>query len=329
MSPAESPSTMRSEGIPIPTEGPCLLAHGGAWDIPDAYLGEQREALHRAVEAGRAELESGGKAVDVVTLVVAAMESAGVFDAGCGSVLTRKGTVEMDAGVMDGESLAFGSVAAVHRLGNPIWVARRLLDDGAGMVRILVGESAERFAAAEGILPVDPISLIHARERLRFVHLQAEAAFHPSEAFLPGGARMPSGTVGCVARDAEGRLAAATSTGGTPYRPPGRVGDTPLPGCGFYADRSAAVSTTGWGEAIASSNLAGRVVCAIERGLDPETAAREELSRMAERIANDAGECAAGGVIVLGREGSAAWAYTTPRMVRGGWAPGRDAWSSV
>ncbi len=329
MSSLEPHGALCSERIPVPAEGPCLLAHGGAWDIPEAFLDEQRDAILQAVLAGRIELETGTPAVDVVTSVVAAMESSGVFDAGCGAVLTRKGTVELDAGVMDGESLEFGSVAAVHRIGNPIWVARRLLDDGAGMVRILVGESAERFAAAEGILPVDPCSLIHARERLRFDHLKAEEAFHPSVAFLPGGARMPSGTVGCVARDREGRLAAATSTGGTPYRPPGRVGDTPLPGCGFYADRRAAASTTGWGEAIASSNLAGRVVCSVERGMDPEVAAREELSRMAARITNSAGEHAAGGMIVLGRGGYGAWAYTTPRMVRAGWVPGQDAWAAV
>lgn len=329
MSSAAPHSALRFERIPVPVEGPCLLAHGGAWDIPEAFLDEQRDGLLQAVQAGRDDLLTGTPALDVVTTVVAAMESSGVFDAGCGAVLTRKGTVELDAGVMDGESLAFGSVAAVHRIGNPVWVARRLLDDGAGMVQILFGEPAERFAAAEGILPVDPCSLIHARERLRFDHLKAGEAFHPSDAFLPGGARMPSGTVGCVARDTNGRLAAATSTGGTPYRPPGRVGDTPLPGCGFYADRHAAVSTTGWGEAIASSNLAGRVAFAVERGVDPDVVAREELTRMALRITNAVGKFAAGGLIVLGSGGAGAWAYTTPRMVRGGWSGDREAWASV
>jgi len=326
---SESQAALYSERVSLPEDGPCLMVHGGAWDIPEAFLDEQRDALMQAVRSGKEALESGMNALDAVTSVVAGMESSGVFDAGCGAVLTRKGTVELDAGVMDGDSLAFGSVAAVHRIGNPIRVARRLLDSGGGMVRILVGESAERFAAAEGILPVDPCSLIHARERIRFDHLRAEELYHPSEAFHPGGARMPSGTVGCVARDRDGRLAAATSTGGTPYRPPGRIGDTPLPGCGFYADRHAAISTTGWGEAIASTNLAGRIAINVERGTDPLDAANAELLRMADRIANDAGRCARGGVIVLGSDGSGAWAYTTPRMVRGGWAVGQDPWSAV
>lgn len=332
---------LHSGSVAAPDHGPCLLVHGGAWDIPDAYVPEHEDGLRGAVARGRTVLEQGGCAVDAVTETVAFMERHGAFDAGCGAVLTRKGTVELDAGVMDGEALAYGAVAAVHRIPTPILAARALLLDGAGVVRLMVGEAAERFAALEGIAPCDPHTLVHARERLRFVHLQTVEEFHSSEAFLPGGRgappdesgehplRAPRGTVGCVARDREGRLAAGTSTGGTPFRPPGRVGDSPLPGCGYYADRSAAVSTTGWGEAIAAANLAGRIVAGVERGLEPEAAARQELERMALRIRNAAGEPATGGMIALRADGTGAWAYTTPRMARGGWNAGSQPWTLI
>lgn len=332
---------LRSGSVVAAHSGPCLLVHGGAWDIPDAYVPEHEDGLRGAIARGRAVLEAGGCAVDAVTETVVFMERHGAFDAGCGAVLTRKGTVELDAGVMDGETLAYGAVAAVHRIPTPVLAARALLLDGAGVVRLMVGEAAERFAALEGIAPCDPHTLVHARERLRFVHLQAMDEFHTSEAFLPGGRgapmdepveplqRAPRGTVGCVARDCEGRLAAATSTGGTPFRPPGRVGDSPLPGCGYYADRSGTVSTTGWGEAITAANLAGRVVAGLERGIEPEAAARQELRRMADRIRNDSGEPATGGLITLRADGAGAWAYTTPRMARGGWSTGSQPWTLI
>lgn len=321
---------LRSGRVPPPAStgsAPCLLVHGGAWDIPDAFVSDHLEGIQGAIEAGRAVLETGGSAVAAVTAAVSFMEGHGAFDAGCGAVLTRKGTVELDAGIMDGESLAWGAVAGVHRLRHPVEAARALLDDGAGVVRFLVGEAAERFAAHEGILPCDPATLVHARERLRFAHLQGVQDWHTSEAFLPSKRGGPRGTVGCVARDASGRMAAATSTGGTPFRPPGRVGDSPLPGCGYYADRAGAASSTGWGEAIASANLAGRAVAAVERGGEAEVAARTELERMADRVHGVAGEPATGGLIVLSADGSGAWAFTTPRMARGGWAEGAAPWA--
>lgn len=322
-------STVKIVSAPLkPTRagGPALLVHGGAWDIPDVFVEEHLDGLRKAIDVGRRQLEAGVDAVDAVTEIVTVLENHGAFDAGCGAVLTRKGTVELDAGVMDGETLAFGAVAVVRRLANPVRAARALLRNGAGMVSMLAGEEAERFAAHEGVLPCDPRSLIHARERLRFVSLAGAEDFHTSKAFLPGGARFPRGTVGAVALDGAGRLAAATSTGGTPFRPPGRVGDSPLPGCGYYADRSAAVSSTGWGEAIASSNLASRAVSGVERGLTAQAAIRAELERMASRISNSDGQPATGGLIALAADGSAAWAYTTPRMARGGWCAGGEPW---
>ena len=307
--------------------GVALLVHGGAWDIPEAEHEGHRDGLRQALGVGRAALLDGAPARDVVTEVVASMEAHGAFDAGCGAVLTRDGTVELDAGVMDGHTLAFGAVACVRRLAQPIRVARRLAE-GDGTVRLYVGEGAERFAEAEGVPLVENESLICAREQARFERLQAEAApYHTSHPFLPSDA--PRGTVGCVALDRRGHLAAATSTGGTPLRPSGRVGDTPLPGCGFYASAQAAASATGWGEAIATVLLSGRAVEAVAAGLPPEAAARTQLRRMLAQVKNRDREGATGGLILMDRSGHGAWAFTTPRMARAAWHQEGDAWLAV
>lgn len=304
--------------------GPCLLIHGGAWAIPDSEVGAHRDGLRRALDRGRALLAKGTPALDVATETVAAMEAHGAFDAGRGAVLTRDGVVELDAGVMDGATLRFGAVAAVRRLPQPVRVARRLLDAGGGAVRLLAGAGAEAFAETEGFALVENEALICPRERKRYERLHAEAGYHPSHPFLT-----PRGTVGCVARDRAGRVAAATSTGGTPLRPPGRIGDTPLPGCGFYAGAHAAASATGWGEAIATVLLCGRAVDAAAGGTAPEAAAAEGLRRMHKTVRNRDGAGAAGGLILLRADGQGGWAFTTPRMARGGWAEGGAAWIEV
>ena len=305
--------------------GPALLVHGGAWDIPLAETEDHLRGMERAAAAGRAILEQGGSALDAVTAAVIHMENSGVFDAGCGSVLTAGGIVEMDAGVMCGERLAFGSVAAVRRTANPVQAARRLLD-GSGEVRLLVGEAADAMAEAAGLRTVEGVDLIHPRERARHEAISRRREYHTSESFV---GPSPRGTVGCVARDVAGRLAAATSTGGTPGRPEGRVGDSPLPGSGFYADSLGAASATGWGEAIASAILCSRAVEAVSRGSDPEAAAREELARMSARIRNPQGDPAAAGLILLAESGAGAWAFNTPRMARAGWSAGSGAWSRL
>lgn len=317
-----------SHGTLSPPEagGVALVVHGGAWDIPAAEHAAHRDGLRTALETGQAALLDGAPARDAVTEVVAAMEAHGAFDAGCGAVLTRDGTVELDVGMMDGHALVFGAVACVRRLAQPIRLARRLLD-GDGSVRLLVGEGAERFAEAEGFSLVENETLVCAREQARFDRLKAEAAYHTSHPFLSSDA--PRGTVGCVALDRRGHLAAATSTGGTPLRPAGRVGDTPLPGCGFYADAHAAASATGWGEAIATVLLAGRAVDAVAAGLPPEAAARAQLRRMLVQVKNREGDGATGGLIVLDRSGHGAWAYTTPRMARAAWHEGSDVWIDI
>lgn len=301
-----------------------MLVHGGAWNIPLTETDDHLAGLREALARGRSMLLDGASARDVVVETVAVMEAHGAFDAGVGAVLTREGTVELDAGVMDGASLEFGAVAGVRRLMHPVRAARAVLEEGRGEVRLMVGEAAEQFAAATGCTLVAPETLICARERRRFEKLHREQAYHTSRPFLPDA---PKGTVGCVVRDRHGRLAAATSTGGTPFRPSGRVGDSPLPGAGFYASEEAAASATGWGEAIAAVLLCGRAVDDVARQAAPEDVARKRLHAMYERIRNVRGEGATGGLILLGRDGTGAWAFTTPRMARGGWREGEEPWA--
>lgn len=320
--------SMRSAGFPA-SDGPCLLVHGGAWDIPDDACAAHRAGLQDAVERGRALLEEGAPAVDVAAEAVAVLEEHGAFDAGCGAMLNRHGEVELDAGLMDGATLSYGAVIGVQRLAQPIWVAHRLLVRSDGQARILTREGAERFAAEEGFERVMPEMLISARERRRYERLKAAAErHHTSYSFL---ASPPDShdTVGCVVRDDKGRLAAATSTGGTPFAPPGRVGDSPLPGAGFYANQHAAVSATGWGEAIAAMALAVRGVDAVAGGTAPEAAIRQRLAAMHDAIRNRDGAGATGGLIVMSATGQSAWAFTTPRMARAGWCAGHAPWVAV
>jgi beta-aspartyl-peptidase (threonine type) len=306
----------------LPGAGPAVVVHGGAWDIPDEALQAHREGLRRAVGVGRRLVERGTRALDVATEAVAVLEGHGAFDAGCGAMLNQDGEAELDAGLMDGASGDYGSVMAVRRLPEPVRVARRLLDAGKGRVRMLAATGAERFAEAQGMPLVDNDALVSARERRRYERLRSEAeARHPSASFLPGASGERLGdTVGCVVRDADGHLAAATSTGGTPFKPPGRVGDSPLPGAGFYASPRAAAGATGWGEAIAGVVLSREAVAAVESGTDVETAARHGLAAMHERVASPDGKGATGGLILADAAGRAAWAHTTPRMAAAGWS---------
>ncbi len=297
---------------------PALLVHGGAWAIPEDALVDHRRGLENALALGTARLQAGGAALEVAVAVVAMMEGSGIFDAGCGSVLTRDGRVEMDAGCMCGATLRTGSVIGIKTYAHPIHIAHALLERGQGEVRMLAGEGAEAFADQAGFRRVAPASLVHPREQARRAHLLENA---------PAAFAGPRGTVGCVARDAAGRYAAATSTGGTPLKPPGRVGDSPLPGAGFFADERGAASFTGWGEAILTLSGAARVVAALAH-LPPETAAADVLRLLGEKVPHVGGAPAEAGAIVLGEDGGA-WAFTTPRMARAGWSAGGDAFVLV
>ncbi|MEZ4698916.1 MAG: isoaspartyl peptidase/L-asparaginase [Rhodothermales bacterium] len=304
--------------------GPALLIHGGAWDIPDEECPDHLDGLEQAVGLGSRLLAEGATAVRTVREVVALLETHGAFDAGRGAVLTREGTVELDAGIMCGSTLRFGAVAGVRTVANPICAADRIREVGRGEFCLLAGGGAEAFAREQGLMLVEPAALVHPRERARYERLRDREGYHTSHPFHREPA--PRGTVGCVALDAAGRLAAATSTGGTPFRPSGRIGDSPLPGCGFYADDGAAASATGWGEAIATVALCARAVDAVGRGAMPVDAARERMDDLFGRVQNADGHGATGGLLLMSRTGAAAWAFTTPRMARAGWRQGGAPW---
>ncbi|NNF59200.1 MAG: hypothetical protein HKN04_13275 [Rhodothermaceae bacterium] len=313
---------VRAERVEAPYEGrTALLVHGGAWAIPDDAVEAHRSGIEHAVAKGRALLRHGRPALDVVTDVVAFLEADPTFDAGCGARLDRDGRAQLDAGLMDGTTLAWGAVANVRRLAHPIRVAGMLLHHD-GQARLLVAEGAERFAAERGMELIDNEALITEAEQARFEQLHADhTRFHTSREFS-GLEADPHGTVGCIALDQAGHLAAATSTGGASYTHPGRVGDSPLVGCGYYATAQAAASATGWGEAIAAVLLCGRTVDTVASGTSPERAAAERLQHMAASITNPQGEPATGGLITLDASGRGGVAYTTPRMARGSWAEG-------
>jgi L-asparaginase / beta-aspartyl-peptidase len=222
---------------------PSLIVHGGAWDIPDAAVSACHAGCERALAAGWRILEAGGSALDAIEAAIVILEDDPMFDAGYGSHLTLDGRVECDAIVMDGATLRAGAVTTLQHVRNPVRLARKVLENCPHMM--LVAEGAERFAHEQGIELCAPEELITEAEREAWARCKMDkhaATFHRGH---------EQGTVGAVAMDKEGRLLAATSTGGTCCKMPGRVGDSPLIGCGCYADAEAgAVSCTGYGEAI-------------------------------------------------------------------------------
>lgn len=234
--------------------GPALLVHGGVGPYEPEYEEVRRRGLARAAEAARALLQAGAPALDAVVRAVAVLEDDPAFNAGRGSVLNADGEVELDAAVMDGASGRAGAVAGVRAIPHPVELARAVLEESRAV--LLVGAGAERFAERHGVARCNPEDLVTAA--------QVEAL-----------ARTHRGTVGAVARDRDGRLAAATSTGGLAGKPPGRVGDSPLVGCGTWADRRVAVSTTGDGESVIRLVLALRLALRYEEHRDLARAVRE------------------------------------------------------
>jgi beta-aspartyl-peptidase (threonine type) len=294
---------------------PALIVHGGAWDIPDDEVDAHVQGCRAAVEAGWAVLARGGSSLDAVEAAVRVMEDDPTYDAGVGSVLNHDGDVELDAAVMEGLTLRSGAVAAVRRVRNPIALARRVLESEAVL---LAGEGAERFAARRGVPLCEPAELIVPRERARWEELLRQESYRTPDAFQRplgevAGARGvvsgPTGTVGCVALDAQGALAAGTSTGGTALKLPGRVGDSPIVGAGLYADnQSAGGSSTGWGESIVKVLLAKTAADLVAAGHHPAEAARRAIETLAARAHG------LGGIILLDAAGRVGFAFNTPRM---------------
>jgi beta-aspartyl-peptidase (threonine type) len=288
---------------------PVLLIHGGAWAMPDDAIAAHEAGIANALATGYALLEKGATAVDAVEAAVAVMEDDDTFDAGRGSFLTQDGRVQMDALLMNGENLRTGGVACVERLRNPIRAARLVLEKSPHVY--FVGTGAERFARQHGMALCDNMDLVVRREQERLYKAQAdELAGLPDETF--SGSLESHDTVGAVALDVHGNIAAGTSTGGTLNKAPGRVGDSSLIGCGCYADNlSAAVSLTGWGEPIMKLVLGKRAVDRVAAGASPDEAAHEAISYLFDRLGGH------GGIILLGPDGRVGLAHNTPRMAWG------------
>jgi beta-aspartyl-peptidase (threonine type) len=286
-------------------KNPVLLVHGGAWNIPDDMVEAHLSGVRAALDAGWAALQRGGSAVDAVEAAVVVMEDDITFDAGRGSFLTSDGRVQLDAMIMDGGTLRAGGVGCVEHIRNAVRAARHVLEDSPHVY--LVGEGAERFAAAHGVELCDNKELVIDREVERLRTVQAQGAVgRPAEFFAE------HDTVGAVALDFRGDIAAATSTGGTINKTPGRVGDSSLIGCGCYADNlSAAVSTTGWGEPMMKLVLAKWAADEVAGGKAPEEVAWAAMDHLKSRLGGH------GGLILLGPDARMGMAHNTPRMAWG------------
>lgn len=269
--------------------------------MPDDMVEAHLHGVRNALAAGWRVLERGGPALDAIEEAVVVMEDDDTFDAGRGSFLNRDGKVQLDALIMDGATLRAGGVGCVERLRNPVRAARKILSESPHVY--FVGEGAEQFAAEHGVPLCKNEDLVITREVERLHEYQSG---HANDLFAP---TISHDTVGAVALDHDGNIAAATSTGGTLNKAPGRLGDSSLIGCGCYADNlSAAVSTTGWGEPIMKLVLAKWTADRVSAGNLPEWAAQEAMNYLQQRLNGH------GGIIVLNAQGQIGIAHNTPRM---------------
>jgi L-asparaginase / beta-aspartyl-peptidase len=289
---------------------PIIVVHGGAWAIPDEACPAHRAGVERAAAAGWKALERGASSLDAVEEAVAALEDDETFDAGRGAFLNRDGRVQLDALIMDGASLKAGGVGCVERLLNPVRVARVVLEKSPHIY--FVGEGAERFACEQGIRLIDNRELVLPREierwknaaEQRYLSVPAEFSGKPDSHDTDS-----HDTVGAVALDRQGNIAAATSTGGTLNKAPGRVGDSSLIGCGCYADNeTAAASTTGWGEPMMKLVFAKWATDHVTAEVGPAEVAPAAIDYLQRRLNGQ------GGIILLDQRGRVGVAHNTPRM---------------
>lgn len=287
-----------------------LAVHGGAWNIPNSAVAASARGVRDVLESGWRALRGGAAALDVVEEIVRRLEDDPAFDAGRGSRLNRDGEVEMDASIMEGGALRAGAVAAIRRVRHPICVARAVMERTPHV--LLAGAGAHRFAVEQGFETCRTRDLLVGGELDRYDRVRAGERELVEREFDPDGEPSgPLGTVGAVALDGTGSIAAATSTGGTQDKLPGRVGDTPVIGAGTYADdRFGGASATGWGEGILRVALTKAAVDDLAAGHPPQEAARRALAALA-RVRGK------GGLIVVDSTGRAAAVFTTPRMARG------------
>jgi L-asparaginase / beta-aspartyl-peptidase len=287
---------------------PAIAVHGGAGDIPPAELTPEREAayragLERALRAGQVILEAGGSSLDAVVASVQVLEDDPLFNAGRGAVIAANGICELDAALMDGRDLRAGAVTGVRHVRSPIGLARLVMERSAHVM--LAGPGAEEFALEQGLEPVPNRYFVTERRQRELAAALVTEANGYRESLM--------GTVGAVALDADGNLAAATSTGGTTGKRWGRVGDSPIIGAGTYAANDCcAVSATGHGEFFIRATVAHEIAALVRyAGLDATAAADRVVHEQLRRMGGS------GGVIVVGRDGSIAMPFNSRGMLRG------------
>ncbi|RUR76538.1 isoaspartyl peptidase/L-asparaginase family protein [Chlorogloeopsis fritschii PCC 9212] len=269
-----------------------IIVHGGAKTISEDKVAANNAGCLAAVEAGWAVLTQGGSAQEAVEAAIRVLEASPTFNASLGATLNNDGEVELDAAMMEGNTLGWGAVAAVQGVRHPISVARKIMNEKP---RFLVARSAERFAAENGVEMCAKEDLVADEQRQEWQE-QQEVLDRPN-------------TIGCVALDASGTLAAGTSTGGTTNQQAGRVGDSAVVGCGLYADNIlGACSTTGDGESIIPVVLAKTAIDFLNGDRHPDEAAQMAIDVLASRVAGEAG------CIVLDSEGRVGWAYNSQDM---------------
>ncbi len=281
---------------------PRLIVHGGAWSIPDKLERGHIDGVRRAISEVYPLLTQGISALDAVEKAVRILEEDPTFDAGRGAFLNAIGEIELDAMIMDGKTLDFGAVMAVQNLLHPISLARRVMEKTEHC--ILAGNGAMDFARQQGFQLLDPRELLTPRELQFFEKIKNDPNFKTRHPFEPH----PRDTVGAVALDENRNLATAISTGGTPRKMPGRVGDSPVVGAGGYADNKiAAASATGWGESILKILLA-KMAVDLSADFPTQAAAELAINFMKERVDG------LGGVILIDRYGNYGLAHNTSKM---------------
>lgn len=293
-----------------------LVIHGGAGALErDETMAAQdrnaRLALERALDVGALILDQGGSALDAVQTAVRSMEDDPCFNAGKGAVFTAEGTNELDAAIMDGATRRAGAVAGVTSTKNPVDLARAVMEHTSHVM--LIGPAAESFARERGIAQVDP-SYFRTEKRWRQLQEWRERRSDDTDPEP----NIDYATVGAVARDAAGHVAAATSTGGVTGSLSGRVGDTPIIGAGTFADdRAGAVSATGSGEFFIHEGVAHEICARMRLLQESPQAAADAVLAETRALGGD------GGVIVVGADGTSAWSFNTPCMYRGRAAAGQ------
>lgn len=296
---------------------PRLIVHGGAWNIPKSQHKAHIDGCRRAVEQIYPLLQEGLPALDAVEKAVNILEADPTFDAGRGAFLNAFGKIELDAIICDGRDLDFGAVAGVSNILHPVSAARLVMEKSEHV--FLIGQGAQRFLRANHFPEVPTEALLTERELKFYQRIKNDPHFTTRQPFEPH----PGDTVGAVALDGNGNLAAATSTGGTPRKLPGRVGDSPVIGAGAYADNQAgAASATGWGEAILKILLSYRVVDAF-RELPAMEAARQNIRLLQNRAHGR------GGIIGISPSGQYAVAHNTEYMAFAYFRPGKGIAAAI